>query len=94
MSPAVSRDLSVLCDAGVSAAEIAEGIRRAGGELLNSVTVVDRYEGDPVPRGRVSLTLRLRYQDPRRTLTGEEVQASVEAVIRDLRSRGAEIRGE
>jgi phenylalanyl-tRNA synthetase beta subunit len=42
----------------------------------------------------VSLTLTLRYQEPGRTLAGEEVQASLERVIRELRGRGAEIRGE
>lgn len=92
--PGVARDLSVLCDVAMSAAEITERVRRAAGERLRSVAVVDRYDGDPVPAGKVSLTLGLRYQDARRTLTGEEVQASVEAVIRDLRSMGAEIRGE
>jgi phenylalanyl-tRNA synthetase beta subunit len=36
----------------------------------------------------------LLYQHPERTLTSEEVQASVEAVIRELRKAGLEIRGE
>jgi len=47
-----------------------------------------------VPEGRVSLTLGLRYRHPERTLTGEEVQASVDGVIRDLRAAGLEIRGQ
>jgi phenylalanyl-tRNA synthetase beta subunit len=47
-----------------------------------------------VPEGKVSLTVTLRYQEPSRTLTGEEVQASVARVVADLRLAGAEIRGE
>ena len=47
-----------------------------------------------VPAGKVSLMLGLRYQRPERTLTSEEVQVSVEAVIRGLRAAGLEIRGE
>jgi phenylalanyl-tRNA synthetase beta chain len=62
--------------------------------LLRDVTVVDRYAGDRIPPGKVSLTLTLRYQHPERTLTGEEVQASLERVTRALKARGAEIRGE
>ena len=50
--------------------------------------------GPPVPEGRISLTLALRYQDPARTLTGEEVEASLAAVTRALHDAGAEIRGE
>ena len=67
---------------------------RAGGPVLRSVTVADRYQGAPVPEGRVSLMLALRYQDPTRTLTGEEVERSVAAVAAALRAAGAEIRGE
>jgi len=42
----------------------------------------------------VSLTVTLTYQDPARTLTGEEAQSSVDAVVAALRARGWDIRGE
>jgi phenylalanyl-tRNA synthetase beta chain len=92
--PAVDRDLSVLGDAGVAAAHLVETVRGAAGDLLRRVEVKDRYDRPPVPAGKVSLMLGLRYQHPERTLTSEEVQASVEAVIRELRAAGLEIRGE
>ena len=92
--PEVARDLSVVCDAGLPAAQIEARVKAAGGELLRAVAVTDRYEGPPVPAGRVSLTLALRYQHPGRTLTGEEVQASVDAVVQALLAAGFEIRGE
>jgi phenylalanyl-tRNA synthetase beta chain len=92
--PGVSRDLSFLCPEGLAAAEIEARIRRAGGGLLREARVVDRYQRPTFPPGYVSLTVSLRYQHAERTLTSEEVQASVEDVIRELRSAGAEIRGE
>jgi phenylalanyl-tRNA synthetase beta chain len=92
--PEVERDLSVVTAASVPAGDVVEEVRRAAGERLRAVEVKDRYEGPPIPAGRVSLTLSLRYQDPERTLTGEEVQESVETVIRALRAAGREIRGE
>jgi len=58
------------------------------------VSLVDRYTGNQVPAGKVSLTVSLRFQDRERTLTSEEVQASVDAVVRELRVAGLEIRGE
>jgi phenylalanyl-tRNA synthetase beta subunit len=42
----------------------------------------------------VSLTFRLVFQDPSRTMTGDEVQAAMDAVAQALRARGHEIRGE
>jgi phenylalanyl-tRNA synthetase beta chain len=93
-APQVLRDLSVVCDRSLSAAELEGRVRAAGGDRLRSVRVVDRYEGPPVPAGKVSVTLTLAFQDPERTLTGDEVQAAVDRVVGDLRAAGAEIRGE
>jgi phenylalanyl-tRNA synthetase beta subunit len=42
----------------------------------------------------VSLTVALAFQDPARTLTGDEVQSSVDAIVAALRARGWNIRGE
>jgi phenylalanyl-tRNA synthetase beta chain len=92
--PAVSRDLSVLCDAGESATALEARIRKAGGPALRSVAFVDRYVGPKLPPAKVSLTVGLRFQDRSRTLTGEEIQAAVESVVQALRSAGAEIRSE
>jgi phenylalanyl-tRNA synthetase beta chain len=92
--PEVARDVSVVCDDSLTAAELERTVRAAAGGLLRSSTVTDRYQGPPVPAGKVGLTLSLVYHDPSRTLTGEEVQSSVDAVLKGLRARGAEIRGE
>ncbi len=92
--PAVQRDLSILCDETIPAAEIDARVRSSGGERLRSVSLLDRYAGNQVPPGKVSLTLSLRFQDPERTLTSEEVQAAVAGVVRELRAVGLEIRGE
>jgi phenylalanyl-tRNA synthetase beta chain len=92
--PGVTRDLSVVVPAGLAARTLEEAIRPAAGELLRGVEVTDRYEGPPLLPGTVSLTVMLTYQDPARTLTGDEVQASVRKVVEALRAQGAEIRGE
>jgi phenylalanyl-tRNA synthetase beta chain len=92
--PAVSRDLSVLVDRSVAADQLVTWARQGAGALLRSLQVSDRYDRPPVPEGKVSLMLTLRYQEPERTLTSDEVQTSVEGAVRVLRERGAEIRGE
>ena len=92
--PAVERDVSVLCDAQAPAAEVEAVIRAAAGPRLRSAAVTARFDRPPVPAGRVSLTFRLVFQDPGRTLTGEEVQSAMDAVAAALFARGLEIRGE
>jgi phenylalanyl-tRNA synthetase beta chain len=92
--PAVERDLSIVCDETTPAAEIDARVRSVAGERLRSVSLVDRYTGNQLPAGKVSVTVSLRFQDRERTLTSEEVQASVDAVVRELRAAGLEIRGE
>ena len=92
--PAVERDLSIVCDDSTPAAEIDARVRAAAGASLRSASLLDRYTGNQVPPGKVSLTVSLRFQDPERTLTGEEVQEAVDGVIRELRAAGFEIRGE
>jgi phenylalanyl-tRNA synthetase beta chain len=92
--PAVERDLSIVCDEATPAAETFARVRGAAGERLRSVSLLDRYAGNQVPAGKVSLTVSLRFQDLERTLTSDEVQAAVDGVVRELRAAGFEIRGE
>ena len=92
-APAVSRDLSIVCPETVRAAAIEARVRESAGPLLRGIAAVDRYQGPQVPEGHVSLTLTLLYQDPGRTLTGEEVDESLKRVLGELRSLGWEIRG-
>ncbi|MCM2257675.1 MAG: phenylalanine--tRNA ligase subunit beta [Vicinamibacteria bacterium] len=91
--PSVSRDLSVLCPPGLSAAAVESIIRQVAGTSLRHVAFVDRYAGPQVPAGHVSLTLSLRFSEPDRTMVGEEVQRAVEAAVQALTAAGAEIRG-
>ena len=92
--PAVERDVSVLCPQDASAAEVFGLVRAAAGPRLVSAIVTARFDRPPVPAGQVSLTFRLQFQDPARTLTGDEVQSAMDAVTSALRARGYDIRGE
>jgi len=44
----------------------------------------DRYQGQGVPQGAVSLSVRLTFQAADRTLTDAEIQKSVEAILAAL----------
>jgi phenylalanyl-tRNA synthetase beta chain len=91
--PGVDRDLSIVVDAAAESADVERRIRASAGPALVGVTVTDRYDRPPVPAGKVSLLLSLRFEDRERTLTGEEIQGSLDNVIRELRAAGFDIRG-
>jgi phenylalanyl-tRNA synthetase beta chain len=91
--PFVERDLSLVCEASLPASEVVGLTRGAAGKLVTEVQVTDRYSGAPIPSGKLNYTLTLRFQESERTLTGEEVQQSLDRVVAALHAAGVELRG-
>jgi phenylalanyl-tRNA synthetase beta chain len=85
--PSVTRDISVVVDDTLAAAQVRDTIREAAPATLVLVREFDRYHGKGVPDGRVSLSFRLTFRSPARTLTDVEVQSAMDAVIAALRER-------
>ena len=82
--PSVVRDVSILVADTLSAATVRGTIRSAAPDTLIQVREFDRYQGKGVPQGSVSLSFRLTFQSPERTLTDEEVQAAMQRIIDTL----------
>lgn len=78
--PAVFRDMAVVVQDGVTAAEVEATIRRSGGALVEAVDLFDVYRGEPIPEGKRSLAFSIQYRAADRTLTDEEV-ATVQGKI-------------
>ncbi|HEV2765195.1 MAG TPA: phenylalanine--tRNA ligase subunit beta [Pyrinomonadaceae bacterium] len=92
-TPAVVRDLAVVLDTAVPYTEIERRVREVGGALLEQVRCTDVYEGKPIERGSRSVSVRLRFRDPQRTLSAEEVAQAVETIVATLaRDYGAKLR--
>ena len=70
--PGIEQDLALLVPAAVSAAQVIELIRLAGGKLLEDVVPFDLYRGKGIPDGFRSIAYRLRFRAPDRTLTDAE----------------------
>jgi phenylalanyl-tRNA synthetase beta chain len=91
--PAVQRDIAVLLSREVAAGEVADALREAGGESLQSVRIFDRFAGKGVPEGKVSVAYRLVFQRTDRTLTEPEVSQAMERALSILTRRfDAELR--
>ncbi len=84
--PGITHDVSVILDKGVLAGE-AMALLKEVDPLVHQVSCVDLYEGEKFP-GKRSLTFRILFQTPERTLTQDEVnhihERIVAAVERDL----------
>ena len=91
--PASLRDLAVVVDLSVSAAELTAVIKNAGGPLLKKVDVFDVYSGKPLPENKKSIAFSLVFQSPERTLTDEDTQKAIERIVKKLQQQhGAELR--
>lgn len=91
--PALTRDLAVVVRRDVPASDVAAAIRAAGGALVQSVTLFDLYEGQPIPPDQRSLAFTIVYQAADRTLSDADGDAERAKVVALLRERfGATIR--
>jgi phenylalanyl-tRNA synthetase beta chain len=75
--PAAVQDVALIVDSNIPAAEVQQALEDGAGDLLESISLFDRY--DKVGDGKVSLAFTLTFRAADRTLTGEEVSAMREA---------------
>jgi phenylalanyl-tRNA synthetase beta chain len=91
--PAVERDLSLIVGEDVSWRRLQTVVVALGLDHLEAVEFISAYRGRQIGRGSKSITIRLRFRAPDRTLVHESVNVQVEAAIKAFQSElGAEIR--
>ena len=91
--PPVRRDLAFTVGANVPAAALRSALEEAGGELVGTVLLFDVFEGDPLPANTKSLAFSVDIRATDRTLTDQEADAVVAAIVERLASGfGAELR--
>ena len=89
--PAALQDVALIVDSNVTAADVERALRDGAGELLESITLFDRY--DKLGDGKISLAFSLVFRAPDRTLTGAEVtQMRESAVAAAVKATGAVLR--
>ena len=91
--PAVLRDISIIVDKGVKNEDIIAAIAECAGNILKSAGMIDRYSGKQISDGKISLTYRLEYQNPEKTLEEKDVLETHNSILRSLESKfGAKLR--
>jgi phenylalanyl-tRNA synthetase beta chain len=92
--PASLRDVAVVVEDNVTAADVLSEIRRADtAGLVEEAVLFDVYKGAPLPESRKNLAFSLRYRAVGRTLTDDEVNTLHTAIVDRLgKAFGAELR--
>jgi phenylalanyl-tRNA synthetase beta chain len=89
--PAALQDVALIVDDSVAAGDVQSALRAGAGNLLESITLFDRY--DKIGDGKISLAFSLVFRASDRTLTGAEVTEAREAAVAEASRRtGAVLR--
>lgn len=90
--PATTRDLAIVCDETLPVAELEKAIKKAVGNILESVTLFDVYQGKQIAEGKKSVAYAISMRSHEGTLTDEQADAAVKRVLKELANLGAELR--
>jgi len=92
--PAITRDISFVVPKSFAPNNYFDLIRDLGGDLVEEVTLLDKYENDTkFGNDKMSYTYRMIYRSNERTLTTEEIEPLQQKVIDETKRQfSAEIR--
>jgi len=91
--PAVTRDISVICDKAITVGTLSDCIRRGAKGLLKDVTLFDIYQGAGIPEDKKSVAFSLTLRSDERSITSEEADEDVTGILALLKEElGAVLR--
>jgi phenylalanyl-tRNA synthetase beta chain len=85
--PMVRRDIAVIVDEGVSAADLIGALEAVKPPQVVSVAPFDVYRGPGLPPGQKSVAILVLMQDTARTLTDTDIDATRDLLVDVLRQR-------
>ena len=89
--PSVEKDLSLIVDENITWAEMTKYIR----SKASDIKFIEEYRGNQIPDGKKSIMLRVTFDSGDTTLTSEEINIKLDAIIRTLNKMcGAVLREE
>ena len=92
--PATTRDFAFVCDEDMEVGAIEGVMAKAGGKLVENITLFDIYRGPQVGEGKKSVALRVTLRASDRTLTVEEADKVSKKMLNDLKFKmGLVLRG-
>jgi phenylalanyl-tRNA synthetase beta chain len=71
--PSTARDITVIVDREVESGRLLEKVSQFGETLVEGLHLFDVFTGDPIPQGKKSVSFRVVYRSPDRTLDDETI---------------------
>lgn len=91
--PEVKRDLSLVLDSPVRFDDIRKLILETEKRLIKNIVAFDVYEGENIPKGKKAYALSFTLLDETKTLTDEEIDKTMDRLMRAFEQKlGAVIR--
>ena len=90
--PAITRDLSLLCEDALPVGTMEKAIKNAVGKILEKVTLFDVYKGQQIAEGMKSVSFSISMRSHEGTLTDEQADAAMKRVLKALGDLGAALR--
>ena len=85
--PAAPRDLALVVSNKIPVGDLIATVKKATGDLAESVKLFDLYTGQQIDRGKKSVGIAITYRSADRSLSSDEIDAAqdrtVEALIRN-----------
>jgi phenylalanyl-tRNA synthetase beta chain len=82
--PAVSRDITLIVDRSVEASRILARVQDMKEPLVEQVGLFDVFDGEPIPRGKKSVSFRITYRSHEQTLKDESINPLHERISKEL----------
>ena len=71
--PATTRDITIIVDKDIESHKIVKSIESANEKLIEGLQLFDVYEGAPIASGKKSISFRIIYRSPQKTLEDKEI---------------------
>ena len=84
--PAVFRDLALVCSNDIEFSKVIKSISKFN-NIIQNVSVVDRYVGEQVEEGKQSIAISITYYDPNKTLREEDINSVEKSLLEMLKTR-------
>lgn len=79
--PSILRDVAFVLPKDIHAGDVQTEMKRVAASLVTHIEAFDVYTGDNLQPEEKSIAFNIHYQDPNKTLTDEEVDASMNDIM-------------
>jgi phenylalanyl-tRNA synthetase beta chain len=82
--PAIYRDITIIVDRGLETQSVLEAVDHFQEKLIENLHLFDVFEGNPITTGKKSVSFRITYRSPGKTLEDEDVNDLHKSITKRL----------